>query len=59
MHDKQKTTSEPSADDALLDDTIFLPDNPDGPANEDDNISPAVRALMQKYVALWFFDYLD
>lgn len=45
---QQKPNAAPLGGEAAVDDDMFLPDNLNGPANEDDNISPAVRALMQK-----------
>jgi hypothetical protein len=36
---------------AESDDEHYLPEDEDGPINDDDNISPAVRALMAKYVS--------
>ncbi|KAJ3483359.1 hypothetical protein NLI96_g6367 [Meripilus lineatus] len=41
----------PSKEDAIdLDDNAFLPEGNEDPLDETDNISPAVKALMRKYV---------
>ena len=45
---QQKPNAAPLGGEVVVDDDMFLPDNLDGLANEDDNVSPAVRALMQK-----------